>query len=101
MPNKYTASPFSAYVVPSEAHKAAPLFRIQKEEHIADVVYTFSVKSQNGVVYITLPEAKVITVYDITGRKVCNVACEMGVNEITGLSEGIYLIENMKIFVKH
>lgn len=101
VPNKYTASPFSAYVVPSEAHKAAPLFRIQKEEHIADVAYTFSVKSQNGVVYITLPEAKVITVYDITGRKVCNVACEMGVNEITGLSEGIYLIENLKIFVKH
>ena len=101
VPNKYTAAPFTAYVVPSAAHKAAPLFHIQKEEDIEDVAYTFSVKSQNGVVYITLPEAKVIAIYDMTGRKVCSVACEVGVNEVAGLSEGIYLIENVKIFVKH
>ena len=101
VPNKYTATPFTAYVAPTAAHKSAPLFRIQKEEDIEDAAYNFSIKSQNGVVYITLPEAKVITVYDMTGRKVCSAACEMGVNEITGLSEGIYLIENVKIFVKH
>lgn len=101
VPNKYTAAPFSAYVVPATAHKSAPFFRIQKEADIEDTAYTFSVKSLNGVVYVTLPEAKAITIYDMTGRKVCSVACEMGVNEITNLSEGIYLIENVKIVVKH
>ena len=101
VPNKYTVAPFSAYVVASATHKSAPLFRIQKEKDVENATYTFSIKALNGIVYLTLPEAKIITVFDITGRKVCSVACEMGVNEITNLSEGIYLIENVKIVVKH
>ena len=101
VPNKYTVSPFSAYVVPMAGQKAMPFYRIQKEADVEESIYVFSVESQGGVVYVSLPEAKTITVYDMTGRQICRVACEAGTTEIAHLADGIYLIENVKVYVKH
>ena len=101
VPNKYTVSPFSAYVVPTAGQKAMPFYRIQKEADVEESIYVFSVESQGGVVYVSLPEAKTITIYDMTGRQVCRVACEAGTTEIAHLADGIYLIENVKVYVKH
>lgn len=101
VPNKYTVSPFSAYVVPMAGQKAMPFYRIQKEADVEESFDVFSVESQGGVVYVSLPEAKTITVYDMTGRQVCRMACEAGTTEIAHLADGIYLIENVKVYVKH
>ena len=100
VPNRYTTAPFAAYIVPIATHQAAPFYRIQKEDDMENVNRDFSVKSHEGTVYVFSPESKEILVHDITGRMVCRIACAAGITEITGLSEGIYLIENIKIFVK-
>ena len=81
--------------------KAMPFYRIQKEADVEESFDVFSVESQGGVVYVSLPEAKTITVYDMTGRQVCRMACEAGTTEIAHLADGIYLIENVKVYVKH
>jgi hypothetical protein len=101
VPNKYTVSPFSAYVVPMAGQKAMPFYRIQKEADVEESFDVFSVESQGGMVYVSLPEAKTVAVYDMTGRQVCRVACEAGTTEIAHLADGIYLIENVKVYVKH
>jgi hypothetical protein len=36
----------------------------------------------------------------MAGRPVRNVACEAGMTEITGLAEGFYLVENIKVYVE-
>lgn len=99
VPNEYTTAPFSAYIVPSAAQKAMPFYRIQKEPDEEDIETTFSVRAQGGVVYISLPEARTIDVYDMTGRKVYSAACEAGKTEITHLHDGIYIIENIKVYI--
>lgn len=101
VPNEYTIAPFSAYIVPSAAQKALPFYRIQKEADEEDIEIIFSVKARGGVVYISSPEAKVIDIYDMTGRKVYSAACEAGITEITHLADGIYIIENIKVYVMH
>lgn len=101
VPNKYTVSPFSAYVVPTAGQKAMPFYRIQKEADVEESLDIFSVVSQGGVVYVSLPEAKTISVFDMTGRQVFCVTCEAGTTEIAHLADGIYLIENVKVYVKH
>lgn len=100
VPNKYTVNPFSAYVVPTVGQKAMPFYRIQEEESVENDVKYLDVKSQGGVVYISLPEAKTLVVYDMVGRQVRCVSCEAGVTEIEGLDKGLYLIENVKVFVE-
>lgn len=100
VPNRYTVTSFSAYIVPTAVQQSAPFYRIQKEDETEKVTYDFAVKSHKGTVYVSSPEAKKVFVYDITGRKVCHVACAAGITEITGLSEGVYIIENIKIFVE-
>jgi hypothetical protein len=34
------------------------------------------------------------------GRQVRRVACEVGVTEIAGLDKGVYLVENVKVYVE-
>ena len=102
MPNKYAVAPFSAYVVPAAGTKAAPLYRIYSQPDVEEVVVSETViESRDGVVYISVPEAKTVVVYDLAGRQVCNVDCKEGVNEITHLQRGIYLIENAKVNVQY
>jgi imidazoleglycerol phosphate dehydratase HisB len=64
------------------------------------VVSEFAVESKDGVLYITMPEAQTVVVYDITGRQVCRVACETGINAITHLQPGIYMVEKTKVYVE-
>lgn len=100
VPNKYTVNPFSAYATPIAKQKAMPYYRIQKESDVEESINNFAVVSHEGVVYVSLPEARTITVHDMAGRRICSVACEAGTTEIGHLAEGIYLIENVKIYVK-
>ena len=100
VPNKYTVEPFSAYVLPTVQQNALPFYRIQKEADAEKVADRILVKSHRGIVSVSLPEARDIVVYDMAGRPVRNVACEAGVTEITGLAEGFYLVENIKVYVE-
>ena len=45
-------------------------------------------------------EDREVIVYDAFGRKVCAVQCAEGVNAITSLDAGIYVIEKTKVCVE-
>lgn len=101
VPEKYNVNPFSAYITATASTQGAPLFRIQmQDEAEEDIAYDFTVTVRGGTVYVTLPEARSITVYDMVGRKVCTIDGQEGINEIGHLSEGVYMIEKTKIYVK-
>ena len=51
--------------------------------------------------YISVPEAKTVVVYDLAGRQVCHVDCKAGINEVAHLQRGIYLIEKTKVNVQY
>lgn len=99
-PNRKDVMPFSAYMVPAEKNQGAPMFRIQMRPEAEDVVYNLSVTVAGGIVYVTLPEDRAITVYDMVGRKVCVIDGMEGVNEISYLPQGMYMIEKTKVYVK-
>lgn len=99
-PNKFSAAPFSAYVVSTANTQGAPQFRIQMQGEAEEMVYDLSVTTIGGVVYVTLPEARNIIVYDIVGRQISVIEGKEGVNEITHLPEGVYMIEKTKVYVK-
>lgn len=100
VPEKFKVNPFSAYIVPSANAQGAPMFRIQMQGEPEEIVYEYTVTSKNGIVYVTLPEERTITIYDMMGRKVCAIDGQKGINEITHLSEGVYMIEKTKVYVK-
>lgn len=101
VPEKYNVNPFSAYITATASTQGAPLFRIQmQDEAEEDIAYDFTVTVNGATVYVTLPEARSITVYDMVGRKVCTIDGQEGINEIGHLSEGVYMIEKTKIYVK-
>lgn len=99
-PSMFDTAPFSAYISPASTIQGAPIYRIQMQPDVEEAAPEFSIVAADGVVYLTLPEARTITVYDITGRQVCTVACHAGTNTVGHLDEGIYLIEKTKVFVK-
>ena len=100
-PNEYVASPFTAYVAPSEGQARAPYFLIQAEPETEKEITVFSVTSKEGIVYIHTPEPKTVTIYDMMGRKVRQIFCNAGVNELAELQNGIYFVENVKICVRY
>lgn len=100
VPEKFKVNPFSAYIVPSANAQGAPMFRIQMQGEPEEIVYEYTITSKSGIVYVTLPEERTITVYDMMGRKVCAIDGQKGINEITHLSEGVYMIEKTKVYVK-
>ena len=100
VPEKFKVNPFSAYIVASAKTLGAPMFRIQMQGESEEIVYEYTITSKNGIVYVTLPEERTITVYDMMGRKVCAIDGQKGINEITHLSEGVYMIEKTKVYVK-
>ena len=100
VPEKFKVNPFSAYIVPSANAQGAPMFRIQMQGEPEEIVYEYTVTSKNGIVYVTLPEERTITIYDMMGRKVCAIDGQKGINAITHLSEGVYMIEKTKVYVK-
>ena len=101
-PSKYDANPFTAYILPLTGRQSAPLYRIQMEKkpEVEEAVPTFAVEAREGVVYVTLSEARSVVVYDMVGRQVCTVTCKAGVNAIAHLREGFYLVEKTKVYVK-
>ena len=100
MPGRYATKAFSAYGLPAGS-KVAPYYRIQTQPDVEEIaVSEFAVESKDGVVYIMVPEAQTVVVYDMTGRQVCRVACEAGINTITHLQRGIYMVEKTKIYVE-
>lgn len=100
VPERYTTKPFSAYMVAAKHSQGAPMFRIQMQSEPEEVAYDFHVVSHEGSLYVTLPEERTITIYDLVGRKVCTIACVEGVNEISHLQEGFYMVERTKVYVK-
>ena len=100
VPNKYSVKPFSAYVTPAVGSVAAPFYRIFSQPDVEEDVDTFSVSTNEGVIYVSLGRARTVVVYDMLGRQVRRVACEVGVTEIVGLDKGVYLVENVKVYVE-
>ena len=101
MPGRYATKTFSAYGSPATGTKAAPYYRIQTQPDVEEsVVSEFAVESKDGVVYIMVPEAQTVVVYDMAGRQVCRVACEAGINAISHLQRGIYMVEKTKVYVE-
>lgn len=100
-PNKFNLAPFSAYLMSTKGQQAAPYYRVQAAPDVEDEVAPMvGVTVQGGVVYVTLAEAREVVVYDAVGRKVCAVQCAEGVNAITSLDAGIYVIEKTKVCVE-
>ena len=101
VPNEYVVNPFSAYAVPNQGN-AAPMYRIAfaDETEEEEQVWSYAVTVRGGVVYIATPDDRVIEVYDMVGRKVCAVNCKAGINEVTSLAEGMYIIETTKVYVE-
>lgn len=100
VPNKYAVSAFSAYALPAGGTRAAAFYGIQALPDVTEAIDEVSVLAEDGNVYVSLPEAKTVTVYDLAGRQVCSIACEAGVNVITHLQSGVYLIERTKVYVE-
>ena len=101
IPGRYATKAFSAYGSPATGTKAAPYYRIQPQPDVEEnAVSEFAVESRDGVVYIMAPEAQTVAVYDMAGRQVCRVACEAGINAITHLQRGIYMVEKTKVYVE-
>lgn len=98
--NQYSVKPFSAYVTPAVGSVAAPFYRIFSQPDVEEDVDTFSVSTNEGVIYVSLGRARTVVVYDMLGRQVRRVACEVGVTEIVGLDKGVYLVENVKVYVE-
>ncbi|MBR5234927.1 MAG: hypothetical protein IKV24_01870, partial [Bacteroidaceae bacterium] len=98
--NKYDLAPFTAYMIPAKGKQAAPYYRIQAAPDVEDEAPLLGVTVKDGVVYVTLAEAREVVVYDVTGRKVCAVLCVEGVNAITSLDAGIYVIDKTKVSVE-
>ena len=86
--------------MPTKGKQAAPYYRIQAAPDVEDEAPLLGVTVKDGVVYVTLAEAREVVVYDVAGRKVCAVQCVEGVNAITSLDAGIYVIEKTKISVE-
>ena len=99
-PGKYTVNPFSAYVLPAQGIQKAPYFRVQMQDDVEEPMNDISVMVEGGIVYVILPEARPITVYDLTGRRVAVVAGQEGVNVIPNLHAGFYMVEKTKVYVK-
>ena len=99
VPNQHTLTPFSAYMTPAVGGKAVPFYRAILQ-HEREEIKAFSVSVSNGTVYVSSDKAQRVEVYDMTGRRVRNVTCEPGITEIIGLHEGLYLIENVKVYVE-
>jgi hypothetical protein len=101
VPNKYNLAPFTAYLSVAGGKQAAPYYRIQAAPDVDEEVSpTLGVAVKGGVVYVTLAEAREVIVYDAFGRKICAVQCTEGVNAITSLDAGIYVIEKTKVCVE-
>ncbi|MBQ1177426.1 MAG: M6 family metalloprotease domain-containing protein [Bacteroidaceae bacterium] len=102
VPAKYTVKPFGAYLVPADPANKAPLYRIQMSEPAEEAMHMErTVTVHQGTIIVTLPEDQAITVYDLAGRRVRTIDGKCGVNMIDGLNEGLYLIENTKVYVRH
>lgn len=101
VPNKFALAPFTAYLVPTKGKQAAPYYRIQAAPDVeGEAAPALGISVKGGVVYVTLAEARDIVVYDTVGRKVRSVSCVEGVNTISSLEEGVYVIEKTKICVE-
>jgi hypothetical protein len=48
--------------------------------------------STNGSLFIRATKEEVISVYDLSGRRVANLKLQVGTNEISGLKKGLYLV---------
>ena len=59
-----------------------------------------TVYSVDGIVYVSVAKAQVANIYGIDGRLVKVVELNEGDNTISGLSNGIYLINNKKVVIK-
>ena len=96
-----TVNPFSAYAVPNQGD-AAPMYRIAFVDESAeeDSEWTYVVAVRGGVVYIATPHDRVVKIYDMAGRRVCTINCKAGINEVTSLAEGMYIVETTKIYVE-
>lgn len=100
VPNKYAVGPFSAYALPVAGTRAPAFYSIQAQPDITETVEEVAVMAEDGNVYVSLPEAKTVIVYDLVGCQICSIACEAGVNVITHLQNGVYLIEKTKVYVE-
>ena len=101
VPNKYAVSPFTAYAIPSADTRTMPYYRIQSHLEVEeDIVNTPTIESRDGNIYISVTEPQIVVVYDAVGRVACRIACEVGVNVVTSLTEGIYLINKTKVYVR-
>ena len=100
VPNKYAVNPFSAYALSAAGTRAASYYSIQMQPDVVETIDEVAVMAEDGNVYVSLPEAKTVIVYDLVGRQICSIACEAGVNVITHLQSGVYLIEKTKVYVE-
>ena len=86
--------------MPAGGTRAAAFYGIKALPDVTEAIDEVSVLAEDGNVYVSLPEAKTVIVYDLVGRQVCSIACEAGANVITHLQSGVYLIERTKVYVE-
>ena len=55
---------------------------------------------RNGNILIESPTARSVSIYSIDGRLVRMVQLEGGVNTVSGLTRGFYIVERQKVVLK-
>lgn len=58
-----------------------------------------NIYANNGVIYINTDKAQTMNIYSIDGRIIKSVKLNPGSNKVTGITEGIYLVNKQKIML--
>ncbi len=102
--NWRAANPFEAYITSDDAEAMnAQMFRIDRYATAIDGWTAFAqrdIYSENGNLYINCQRDCVVRLYTTQGQLVRVLQLHAGLNEITGIARGIYLVNSVKIVVK-
>lgn len=107
--NYANVEPFQAYLQTKEAQNRAPMLYSIGDgggniTGLDNMVLTpdkaVKVRSEHGIIYIESNAARLIRIYDVSGRTVHTLEAQEGSNEVNGLSDGIYFLEGQKVIVR-
>lgn len=102
--NWRAVTPFEAYITSDDAEAMkAQMFRIDRYATAIDGWTAFAqrdIYSENGNLYINCQRDCVVRLYTTQGQLVRVLQLHAGLNEISGIARGIYLVNSVKIVVK-
>ena len=103
-----TVAPFRCYLALFSNSLSVPkFFSIGNEDGTVTDISNISADTdglriyvRNGNILIESPTARSVSIYSIDGRLVRMVQLEGGVNTVSGLTRGFYIVERQKVVLK-